>query len=856
MAAVEERFTGAAAAALRDAIADAGGNEVFALGVVADGLVTGVRVLARGNRHAAPAILQVPRPGEVVVHNHPSGALTPSDADLSIASALGNGGVGAYIVDNAVSQVYVVVEPHAERAPTAVDPAAACALLSAEGAVGAALDGFEERPQQQAMLRAVATAFNDDGILSVEAGTGTGKSLAYLVPAILWSRANQQRVVISTHTINLQEQLVQKDLPLLTQRAGLEARVALIKGRGNYLCKRKASQAEAQPGQLVEDEHLAELRQVLAWARQTGDGSLADLSVRPRPEVWEQVVSENDNCLRARCPYYSSCFFYSARRAAAAADILVVNHHLLMADLALRAEVGDYTQNGVLPPSGRVVIDEAHHLEDVATSYFGAQVSLAMIERACGRLQSRRQPGKGILPALALALDAVDDPGDAPIATGAAQWIDTRLVGACASVVAEAADCFDALRAAFDLLPRTSGDERSAKLRVTEAVRDLRFWRDLVERTGRLATVLDAFAGDFEGVLERIARLSEDGPPQIRYLGTELAAIGGRLRAIAETLVGFVEEDRGHCTWIERRQRANGVVSLSLHRAPIAVASQLAAALFDPFATAVLTSATLTVDAKFDFLHGRVGVERVRLPERVDTLRVASPFAFHEQALLVVPADLPEPNAPGHDAASHAAMRRILAATRGGTFLLFTSYGALNRAWFELANELRAGGHLPLRQGELSRQVLLRRFVADPRAVLFATDSFWEGVDVRGDALRCVVIARLPFRVPTEPLEEARVEAIAARGGDPFAEHTLPQAAIKLQQGFGRLIRSRADRGCVVILDSRIATKRYGQVFFASLPPARRAIGPTRDVIGELEAFFEANRQDATASWRLGGSDR
>lgn len=839
MAAVEERFTPAAVMALRGAIADAGGNEVFALGVVVDGRVDGVRVLARGNRHAAPAILQVPRPGEVVIHNHPSGALTPSDADVAVASALGNGGVGAYIVDNAVSRVYVIVEPHAERAPAVIDAAAAMALLSADGAVGVALDGFEERPQQLAMLRAVVTAFNDDGILSVEAGTGTGKSLAYLVPAILWSRANQQRVVISTHTINLQEQLVQKDLPLLTQRAGLEARVALVKGRGNYLCRRKVAQAEAQPGQLLEDEHLPELRQVLDWARQTSDGSLADLPVRPRPEVWEQVVSENDNCLRARCPYYSSCFFYGARRAAAAADILVVNHHLLMADLALRAEVGDYTQNGVLPPSGRVIVDEAHHLEDVATSYFGAQVSLAMIERACGRLQSRRQPGRGVLPALALALDAIDDPVDAPIATGAAHWIDSRLMAACPSVVAEATDCFDGLGAAFERLPQVPRDTRGAKLRVTDAVRELPFWRELVERSGRLATVLDAFAADFGAVLERVGQLSEEGPPQVRYLATELAAIGGRLRAIAETLVAFTEEDRGHCAWIERRQRATGAATLSLHRAPIAVAGQLAAALFDPFATTVLTSATLTVGGRFDFLHARAGVERVRLPERVDTLRVASPFAYETQALLVVPADLPEPNAPGHDAASHAAIRRILAATRGGTFLLFTSYGALNKAWFELANELRAGGYLPLRQGELSRHVLLRRFVADPRAVLFATDSFWEGVDVRGDALRCVVIARLPFRVPTEPLEEARVEAIAARGGDPFTEHALPQAAIKLQQGFGRLIRSRGDRGGVVILDSRIATKRYGQTFFASLPPARRVIGPTAQVLDELEEFFD-----------------
>src|SRR4029077_15440032 len=228
----------------------------------------------------------------------------------------------------------------------------------------------------------------------------------YLVPAILWSRANQQRVVISTHTINLQEQLVTKDLPLLTQRAGLAAKVALVKGRGNYLCKRKAAQAAAQPAQLVEDELLGELRLVLDWAQQTGDGSLADLATRPRPEVWEQVVSENDNCLRARCPYYSTCFFYTARRAAAQADVLVVNHHLLMADLALREEMGSYTQNAVLPPSRRIIIDEAHHLEDVATSYFGARLSYAAIERTFSRLRGSHD-GKGVLPALVVALESI-----------------------------------------------------------------------------------------------------------------------------------------------------------------------------------------------------------------------------------------------------------------------------------------------------------------------------------------------------------------------------------------------------------------------------------------------------------------
>jgi ATP-dependent DNA helicase DinG len=297
------------------------------------------------------------------------------------------------------------------------------------------------------------------------------------------------------------------------------------------------------------------------------------------------------------------------------------------------------------------------------------------------------------------------------------------------------------------------------------------------------------------------------------------------------------EDDAAHCAWLEIRQR-RGVPVLSFHHAPIEVAPLLHEALFKPFATAVLTSATLAVGGAFDYLHERVGIARVDPPERVRTLRVESPFDFARQAMLLVPNDLPEPTLPSYEPACQAAIGRLLAITRGGTFLLFTAYGALNRAWVELAGVLRANGLSPLRQGELSRHVLLARFSQEPGAVLFATDSFWEGVDVQGDALRCVVITRLPFRVPTEPLEQARVDAIAARGGDPFNERALPQAVIKLKQGFGRLIRSRTDRGCVVVLDSRLARKRYGRVFLESLPPARQVIGPQEQVFRAMREFF------------------
>ena len=839
-ATVEERFSLAAADALRAAIVDAGGNEVYLLGTLDDQtVVTSVRVLARGNRHAVPALLQVPRPGEVVIHNHPSGTLTPSDADLSVASALGNNAVGAYIVNNPVTDLYVVVEPHVTAAPKSLAPQHASDLLAPGGAIAARLEGYEHRPQQMQMLAAVTAAFNDNSTLTVEAGTGTGKSLAYLLPAIAWSLLNRERVVVSTHTINLQEQLIKKDLPFLTQHVGLECVTALVKGRGNYLCRRKAAQAQAQGTLLVEDEHQRELSELLAWAQRTADGSLSDLPVRPRQEVWEQVVSENDNCLRARCPYYSTCFFYEARRAAAKADIIVANHHLLMADLALRDELGSYTQNAVLPPARRVIIDEAHHLEDVATNYFGTRLSYAAIERTFGRLRSLKHESKGLLPALLMALDSIEAADDRPAAEGAVRWIEERLLPHRSSLLVDAEQCFTELTTELeDVLGRELTAGIDEKIRIVPDFCNLPYWHTVERWLTRLGAALSEFAQDFDGVCDRLDQLSDASSRQVLFLGTELRALQGRIAGFGATLLTFVDEDDNTCRWIEARSRPRTGKSIAFHSAPIAVGSLLRKALFEQFPTVVLTSATLAVDQRFEYVHDRLGLSELSDPERVRTLRVESPFDFEHQALLAIPRDLPEPNDPRYEAATHAAIAETLRATRGGTFVLFTAYGALNRAAQALGPDLRARGLTVLQQGDSNRHLLLRRFIDEPGAVLFATDSFWEGVDVRGDALRCVIITRLPFRVPTEPIEQARVEAITARGGNAFAEQTVPQAVIKLKQGFGRLIRARSDRGAVVLLDSRIVNKPYGRRFLDSLPPAHRVIADRGAVSAALRQFF------------------
>jgi ATP-dependent DNA helicase DinG len=725
-----------------------------------------------------------------------------------------------------------------------VSAAPSTGLLAPGGAVAAHLPGYEHRPQQLEMLAAVGAAFDDDATLTVEAGTGTGKSLAYLLPAIAWSLQNRERVIVSTHTINLQEQLILTDLPFLTEQAGLACTTALIKGRGNYLCQRKAAQADAQGTLLVDDEHQRELADVLVWARTSPDGSLSDLAVRPHPAVWEQVVSENDNCLRARCPYYATCFFYTARRAAAKADVVVANHHLLMADLALRDQTSRYDDSGVLPPARRVIIDEAHHLEDVATNYFGTQVTFAALQRTFGRLRSLRHEHRGVLPALVRALGQVAD-ADRVVAEPALQLITERLVPRRLSLLAEAEQCFGELQAELEsVLGSQAASGGDQKVRVVPALCATPYWDTLDSWLSGLGPRLDDFAREVESVCARIEQLSEDVDKQIVFLNTELRALQGRIAAFGQAMSAFVRDEPNTCRWIEVRRRARGDATLALHTAPIDVGPLLRRALFEPFSTVVLTSATLTVDRRFDYLHRRLGLDGLTEADRVRTVRVESPFDFATQALLAIPQDLPDPNDGRYEAAAQEAILEAVSASGGGAFVLCTAYGMLNRAAAALEPELQRRGLTVLRQGATNRHLLLQRFIREPGAVLFATDSFWEGVDVRGDALRCVIITRLPFRVPTEPIEQARVEAITERGGNAFAEQTVPQAVIKLKQGFGRLIRARTDRGAVVLLDSRVVNKPYGRIFLQSLPPARQLIAPRQSVSAELRRFFGNRRDD------------
>lgn len=832
--AVELFLDPAAAELVRREIARARGNEVcFVARVEENGAVTEPRVIARGGPGSVLALVKAPEPGGLLIHNHPSGVLEPSEADFQVAARVWELGLGSAIVDNDAAELYVIVEPPATRENDPLDLDALDADLGPGGALAARHPRYEDRPQQRALSRMIGSLYNEGGVGIAEAGTGTGKSVAYLLPAIRWAVLNGERTVVSTNTINLQEQLVDKDLPMLRRALGVPFRFSLVKGRRNYVSIRRALLAKENAAVLFDAEKQAELAGIVAWLGKTGDGSLSDLSFRPSAEVWDEVSSESDVCLRAKCPNFEDCFYQRARREASAADIVVSNHHLLFSDLAVRRAQGNYSAPAVLPHYKRLVLDEAHNLEEAATSHLGATVSRRGLFRTLRRLEHR---GKGLLPAFSGALGAVKND---LLAQAALDTIQERLLPALDGARERAASVFSFLNDVFNSgEPMARLDDNFAAHPVWPLGLD-----DAL--TGLLDNLQSMLAG-MELLRERIATDDELRRGLEQQL-MELRGASNRVEGAADALRTALRpgDDRVRMVrWMERQPAREGrETNLTLNAAPLDLSSVLRESVFEQVPTVILTSATLSTQEKdFRFVRQRLGLSDIFEQEHAVSEGVfPSPFDYTRQALLAVPTDLPLPAGdadPRHDEATVRAVLEHARISDGGLFVLFTSYRALRHVASELRRR-RADLEWPLFvHGEGPRNQLVERFAVSGRGILLGTTSFWEGVDVPGSALRGLVIPKLPFKVPSEPVTAARIEAIEQAGGNSFISYMLPTAAIRLKQGFGRLIRSTGDHGAVLVLDGRVAKKSYGRYFLDSLPPARLVKGPWREVKDAMLGFY------------------
>lgn len=691
-------------------------------------------------------------------------------------------------------------------------------FFSNKGALGLHLKDFEARIEQQSMACDIWDAFNKNAIALIEAGTGTGKSLAYLIPAILWAIQENEQIIISTNTIALQEQLITKDIPLAIQVLGCTISVVRAIGAQNYVCLKRLEE-EVNTRSLFDSSEDEELLQIDSFSRNSINGTKSDLTFLPSAALWEKVNVDVHACTNKKCPHFSNCFFFKAKKEMQEATLLVVNHHLLCADLALRMKNNNFTETAVLPPYKRIIFDEAHHLEEVAANHFALKVSrfdfLKILSDASTAFQN-----------VAVEVEEI--------------FMLRR------SVQTHLTHFFEAV---IFFVQEQKKSSFEPKLRILEKHREEPLWINLlVPRYEELLSTCSSFVSTLIQVEERLKEEKGKDDTTKADRDSQRSAITGIISRLSSAILAlktfFVDPSKSKVYWMQESLRQSNDRNDALQNGEVQlvscsfdIAKLLRDNLLEKSKSCIFSSATLASNQSFSYIKSRLGIQGDPI-EKI----YSSPFDYEKNVLFGIPSDMPLPDSPSFRQKSIDAIYECLIASSGNAFVLFTSYEALKHAYDTLYDRLKEQGLVPMRQGEDHRHALIRRFKETSRAVLFATDSFWEGVDIVGDALRCVIIHKLPFHVPSDPMSQARCEHIESLGRSAFFDYSLPKAGVKLKQAFGRLIRHKGDRGSCICLDVRLIQKGYGKILKNSLPQCQEVFEPLEVLKKQMMAFYKRKR--------------
>ena len=808
---------------MRLEISESGGNEVFFRGIPdGEGIVSEVEVIARGNSSSVAALLNMMRKNEVIIHNHPSGVLIPSDEDVSISSMYGEVGGASYIVNNTVDDIYVIV-PLKEFIKIDVDE-----YFGQNGAIHKNFGKFEVRREQYEMAKFIENSMNENKKLIVEAGTGTGKTIAYLLPTLLYAIENNLKVIVSTNTINLQEQLINKDIPLLKKIIDEDFNYQIVKGRGNYLCKRKLYNIDVTEKETDTEEEKTEkniIRNLIDWDKNvTRTGDRNELKYEISNSIWEKVNSEVDMCKGVKCPHYSKCHFFKARKNVADATLLIVNHHMFFADLAIRNQTGFYTNYSILPNYDIVVFDEAHNIEDTARNYFTFETSKISFGRLMGNIYNRRVVNSSNGGAIVRLMTYLNE----SLSSEEYEKVDELKEDAIAELNVfydKGIDIFDKLIYLFS----ENNNNREIKIKIdkqkmqgNKAFREVmeintqfkESYGNLVIRINKfLNTVSNYNLEDKEGFLFEFSRYYE------------------RLKQYYKKFEFILEgKEEGYVYWANVTTIRPNV---KLYATPFDISDELNDNLFTKMDRMVFTSATLAVDNKFDYYKKSIGLmkeNRRKIDERI----VKSPFDYEKQMKVYIPEDALDPTNIEFIRDLEEFIEGVIKSTKGHCFLLFTSYSTLNFLYNQLKSRFSEKEYTLIKQNDFPRHEMIEIFKNSKNPILFGTDSFWEGVDVQGEQLKSVIITKLPFKVPNDPVTEAIIENIRKNGQNPFNDYQVPQAVIKFKQGVGRLIRSKTDSGNIIILDNRIIKKMYGKKFLTALPQ-NKVVESKNDILKRMK---------------------